>query len=101
MNLKTDVEIAVEVAGRVRCLRVARELTQEEVSKRAGISLSSYRRFEQRGRIEFLSLIRIGRVLHAEGSFDDLIPMPVANSLDEIENRAHRAPKKPRVYKRV
>lgn len=81
MKLKTEHEITMEIADRVRAIRTSRGLTQADVSKRSGVSLSSYRRFEQTGRIEFLSLVKVSQVLHAEGEFDKLFPPPIASRL--------------------
>lgn len=92
--------MALEISDRVRAIRAAQGMTQAEISKRSGMSLSSYRRFEQTGRIEFLSLIRVAQVLHAEGNFDKLFPPPIARSLDELEKAQARPPVKQRVYRR-
>jgi transcriptional regulator with XRE-family HTH domain len=99
MNFKTENEIAQEIAGRVRAVRVMRRLTQAALSERSGISLGSYRRFEQTGRIEFVSLIRIAQVLHIDAGFESLFQRPPVRSLDEVERLANATPKKPRASK--
>ena len=101
MKFKTENELAGEISDRVRALRTNCGMTQAEISKRSGLSLGSYRRFEQTGRIEFLSLIRVAKVLHAEGEFDRLFPPPVARSLDELEKSPVPKAIKKRVRKSV
>lgn len=99
MQLKTESELAREIAGRIRAVRVTRGLTQAALSERSGISLGSYRRFEQTGRIEFVSLIRIAQVLHMDEDFESLFHRPPVQSLDELERLASATPKKTRASK--
>lgn len=89
----------MEIAGRIRAVRVARGLTQAQLSERAGLSLGSYRRFEQTGRIEFVSLIRVAQVLQLEGDFETLFHRPPVRSLDELERLAEATPRKARASK--
>lgn len=89
----------MELAGRLRALRVSRKLTQAALSKRAGVSLGSYRRFEQSGRIEFISLIRVAQVLGIESDFEQLFGQPSVQSLDDLERIASARTKKQRVIK--
>ena len=56
LEQKTSVTIATDVAKRVRARRKEKKLTQDEMSKRAGMSLASYKRFEQKGEIAFSSI---------------------------------------------
>lgn len=92
----TEQEISLEIAGRIRAVRVSRGLTQPQLSERAGLSLGSYRRFEQTGRIEFVSLIRIALVLRLDGDFEALFHRPPVRSLDELERLVEAMPRKPR-----
>ena len=100
MKLKTEKEIALDLAGRVRALRVNRQLTQAALSQRAGVSLGSYRRFEQSGRIEFVSLIRVAQALGVEEDFNQLFDQPSVQNLDELERMASARSKKGRVLQR-
>ena len=100
MNLKTEKEIALDIAKRVRAVRVSQRFTQAELSQRAGVSLGSYRRFEQSGRIEFFSLIRIAQTLNIENDFETLFNQPPLQSLDEVERMASTKTRKQRVTKR-
>lgn len=99
MSFKTEQEISLEIAGRIRAVRVSRGFTQRQLSERAGLSLGSYRRFEQTGRIEFVSLIRVAQVLQLDGDFEALFDRPPVRSLDEVERLAAAKPRKPRASK--
>ncbi len=90
----------MEIARRVRAVRVSRRFTQTELSQRAGVSLGSYRRFEQSGRIEFVSLIRIAQTLGIEDDFEALFSQLPLQSLDEVERMASAKTRKQRVVKR-
>ena len=90
----------MDIAKRVRAVRVSRRLTQAELCQRAGVSLGSYRRFEQSGRIEFVSLIRVAQALGIENDFEQLFGQPPLQNLDEVERMASAKTRKPRVVKR-
>ena len=100
MELKTETEISQEIADRIRAARVLHKLTQSDVSQRSGVSLASYQRFEQTGRIELLSLIKVAQALHLESDFDQLFNKPKLMTLDEVEKQAQVSTRKGRVYKR-
>lgn len=100
MNLKTESEIMQEIAERVRALRVEHQLTQADLSDRAGISLGTYRRFEQTGNIDLLRLIKIAQILYREDDFEQLFQRTSETSLDAIEKRVSQTgePRAQRVY---
>lgn len=100
MKLKTETEIAHEIAARIRAARVLQKLTQSELSQRTGVSLASYQRFEQTGRIELLSLIKVAQALYLENDFDHLFSKPKHRTLDDVERQAQAVTRKGRVYKR-
>ncbi|WP_165042975.1 helix-turn-helix domain-containing protein [Adlercreutzia sp. ZJ138] len=87
---KTSYDIRREVAARVRARRKELHLTQEQLSSKAGMSLASYKRFEQKGLIAFDSLIRIAIVLDCESDFDELFSKRAYTSIQEVIDEAHR-----------
>lgn len=99
MKFQTEQEIAQDISNRIRAVRVSQKLTQKAISERSGVSLASYQRFEQTGRIEFLSLIKVAQALHLEGDFEGLFDRRNAMTLDQIEQQAQPTPRKGRVYK--
>jgi len=83
LDLMTAPQVALQVAARVRAARLRRAWTQQDLADRAGMSLSSLRRFEQTGQISFLSLVRIAFALDAVEELAALFPER-PESLDDL-----------------
>lgn len=81
---KTPGEIGASVAARVRARRKELGLTQQQLSSKAGMSLTSYKRFEQKGLVAFDSLIRIAIALGYEDDFDSLFAKRGYFSIEEV-----------------
>ena len=81
-------DIAQGIAQRVRLRRLELDLTQQGMARRAGIPLSTYRRFEATGEISLHRLILIGVALGAIDDFNDLFHEPQYSSLDDVINAA-------------
>ncbi|MCD8315926.1 MAG: helix-turn-helix transcriptional regulator [Eggerthellaceae bacterium] len=62
------------------------KITQEEFAKRASMTLSSYKRFEQKGLISLDSLIKIAIVLGCEDEFDSLFATRKYKSIEDVMN---------------
>lgn len=82
----TAYDVIHAVADRVRKRRRERKFTQAEMAKRAGMSLASYKRFEQTGEISFRSLANIAIALDCEADFDELFSRRQYSSIEEIIN---------------
>jgi transcriptional regulator with XRE-family HTH domain len=88
----TPAEVAAQVAQRVRQRRKEHGLSQTEMSCKAGMSLGSYKRFEQQNEISFTSLIKIAIALGCENDFDQLFSKKHYRSIQEvIDERASKA----------
>lgn len=61
-----------EIADKSRLLRKEKKYSQQQLAKRANVSLGSYKRFEQTGQISFESLLNIAFVLGRLKDFDNL-----------------------------
>lgn len=83
LTLQTPKEIALELAQRVKALRLDREWTQEELAGRAGIALATYQRFERTGRISLERLLKLAVVLDARRGFHGLFSGPELQSMDD------------------
>ena len=90
LDQKMSGEIALEVAQRVRKRRKEMRLTQEQMALKAGMSLASYKRFEQKGLVSFDALIRIAIACRCEEDFDQLFSRRHYASIQEVidEQRA-------------
>lgn len=84
------MEIQKEIARKEKVRRKDKGLTQEELARRAGLSLSSLRRFEQTGEISFASLVRIGSVLDDEKAFLDLFAPQEYQTMKELLDAKRR-----------
>lgn len=84
------MEIQKEIARKEKARRKDKGLTQEELARRAGLSLASLRRFEQTGEISFASLVRIGSVLDYEKAFLDLFAPLEYQTMKELLNAKRR-----------
>ena len=90
LDQKMPGEIALEVAQRVRRRRKEMRLTQEQMARKSGMSLASYKRFEQKGLIALDSLIRVAIACRCEDDFDQLFARRHYTSIQEVidEQRA-------------
>lgn len=69
-NLKSPSDVLGEVRQRFKARRLALDLTQAGLSKRAGVTLGSLKRFEATGLIAFDSLLKLALVLECLDDFD-------------------------------
>ena len=89
-ELKFPQEIAKDIALQEKKKRKKRKLTQAELSKRAGISLASLKRFEQTGEISFVSLIKIADILDEKEAFAELFTTKEYRSIQEVINERNQ-----------
>jgi transcriptional regulator with XRE-family HTH domain len=83
LSLKTDQELLREFADKCRDLRLFQNMSQEELAARAGISLRTYRRFEQEGQISLERFVAVARALNRLPELEKLLePPPIADLRD-------------------
>lgn len=80
---KLPPDILRETAIKHQALRKHLGLSQVALADRAGVSVSSLRRFEQTGEISFASLLRLSHILHRLDDFEHLFDLP--ENLERIE----------------
>ena len=83
-EIKFPKEIAKDIANQEKEKRKHRKMTQKELSEKAGISLASFKRFEQTGEISFVSLIKIAEVLGETEAFKNLFNSKEYQSIQEV-----------------
>ena len=71
--LKTNQEVQKEIAFRFKQKRLDKNLTQEGLSERSGVSLGTLKRFENTGEISLQSLLKIALILNVLDEFDNLL----------------------------
>ena len=93
MSLIDDpVSLRAEIASRAKARRLALALTQEGLSNRSGVNLSSLRVFERTGKISLQNLLQIALVLGALEGFKFLFAErpEQSQSLDELLRPSRR-----------
>lgn len=84
---------ASKVAGNLKSLRLRKNISQEELSQKSGVSLASIRKLEQKGEISLLRLLRLAIVLEATDNFAQLFVDQEYSSIDEFLNSEKKKPK--------
>lgn len=87
LSLKSDVEMLKELAGKCRELRLRQNMSQQEVSERAGIALRTYRRFEQEGQIALERFVAVVRALNRLPELERLLEPPPVADLRELDTK--------------
>ena len=86
--IDTPQAVQRALARRFKSRRLARNLSQQGLAQRAGVSWGSLKRFEQKGLIALDSLLRLALILDCLNDFDTVgveeDPDYESRSLDEI-----------------
>ena len=80
----TPAEISSEIVRNEKKRRKGAHLSQEQLSKKSGVSLGSIKRFERTGEISLTSLIRISVALGCQEDFLGLFVKKYYGSIQEI-----------------
>ncbi len=83
-SLRTPEQVGLDLAGRVRELRLTKKWKQSTLAKRSGVSLASLRRFETSGQISLQNLLKLAFALHRLDDFDEILNPPPAATLAEL-----------------
>lgn len=83
-------EFLRRAAGRIRDLRLAANLTQDELAERAGVKVATYRLFERTGRIAWDRLYRIATVLGRGGELTKLFEPAPFTSIEQLAGPPRR-----------
>ena len=86
LQWETAEEIDQELANRVRNIRKRRKISQEELSRKSGVSYGSIKRFENTGMISLLSLTRIAITLGCTEEIKKIFTEIPYNSIEEVIN---------------
>jgi len=94
-SLITKNKAQKRISRNMRDLRLGRGLTQKGLAERSGVSLSSLRKFEQKGIISLESFLKLALTL---GCMDKLITAtePMENNFSSIDDVLAKDDKKPK-----
>ena len=81
---ETAEEIDLALAKRVRNIRKRRGMSQEELSKKCGVSYGSIKRFETTGMISLLSLTKIAMELDCIDELKEMFTNTVYRNIQEV-----------------
>lgn len=81
---ETAEEIDLALANRARNIRKRRGISQEELSKRCGVSYGSIKRFETTGKISLLSLTKIAMELDCTDDMKTMFTRAVYRNIQEV-----------------
>jgi transcriptional regulator with XRE-family HTH domain len=100
--LKTVPELLIDLGAAVRARRVALNWPQAEAAKRAGTSLSTWKRLEATGQATTENLMSAAIALRCEDGFAQLFPASAPQSMDELlEQQLQAAPKRRRASRKA
>lgn len=93
-QLRTPSAAQRLLADRVREARLAVGFKQSTLAARAGVSLPTLRRFEQKGEISLKCLLLVCHALARLNDFDGLLRPAGATTMAELESRMARPKRK-------
>lgn len=96
MSEISELEVLSEIGNRIRDLRIQKNMTQEELAQKSGISFATLNRIENGDDTKFSTLVRVLIQLGQGENFEYLIPktMPDFEKLYMGEKTRQRVRKK-------
>lgn len=88
---------------RIRALRLARNLSQQELANMGGASLSTVRRLEATGQGSLQLVVQVAQALHAAQGLQTLFALParsIAEAEAAVQLSARQRARKPRMAQR-
>ena len=94
-NTLTPHEVEKLLADRFKSLRLQARYKRTTLSKRAGVTVASLKRFETTGQVSLKNLLRLAHALDRLPEFTKLLEAPQATSLTELRAQSgERIPKR-------
>lgn len=88
----------MELATRVRALRLARNWKRDTLAERAGVNVYTLKRFERTGQIALDAFLKLCDALERMDELEQLLQPPPARSMKELEQIAEqRRPRRGRL----
>lgn len=72
ISIKSQLEMAREIAKKAREKRLKLNLSQQTLSEKSGVSYGTLKKFEQKGQISLESLLKIALALGEMDTFEHL-----------------------------
>jgi len=94
LQLGSPEEISRLLGERIRGLRLHLGWKRSTLAERSGVSVPTISRFERTGRTSLETLLRLCHALGHLDDFSDLLQVPEARSVAELEARVKRPVRK-------
>ncbi len=96
LSQRNPVAIARDIGQQLKRVRLAKGWTQEELSERSGVAISTLKLLEAKGQGSLQRLIRVAVVLGVDGELRGLFRQPVAMpSIEAVKlSGRQRAPRR-------
>lgn len=90
MKIKNEINpeaVVMELGSRIAQRRIDMGLTQAMAAKQAGICKRTLERIEAGGDSQFVTIIRLLRILGLYDHLDQLVPEPVPSPIEMLKHR--------------
>jgi len=95
MSMITPGEVAKVLAERLKTLRLMQGFKRQTLAVRAGVTVSSLKRFETTGKASLELVLKLAFALGRLDEFAGILQPPPAQSLADIERQGvHKRPKR-------
>lgn len=84
---KTTVEIEQEIGGLLKRYRIYKNIKQEDLAEKAGISRSQLVKIEKTGKTKLSTIIEIARVLNCLDKLFDVFGVPSVKPTELVQSR--------------
>jgi transcriptional regulator with XRE-family HTH domain len=88
LTLLTPGELASNLAAQAKALRLFKGWTRDTMARRAGVTPSSLKRFENTGQASLDLVLKVAHALGRLDEFEQLFQPPAAQSIAELEQRS-------------
>ena len=95
-NLKPPKEIRLELAERMKKVRLAQNMTQKELAEKSGIPLPTLRRFEATGEVSLKALVNFALALRKAEDLAQVFYEPLTEDLYAKPPKERRRASHPR-----
>ncbi len=77
LSFKSVPDIKLELASKIKRLRLDNEWTRAELARRSGVNINTLTRFERTGEISLSRFLQLSQILGRLGEFENLLnPAP-------------------------
>jgi transcriptional regulator with XRE-family HTH domain len=89
-DLQTDDAVLRELGQRLERLRLARNISQEELGRTAGVSRATIVRVERGESVQMSTMVKLWRALDLLGEIDAAVPERLDSPIAEVERERRR-----------